>query len=50
MNPQANGILECVHQVLGQMLNTAELDMANSVTPDNVNVFLDYGAWAICGT
>ncbi len=40
-NPQANGILERVHQVLGQMLCTAELDMANSVTPDDVNVFLD---------
>jgi hypothetical protein len=32
-NPKANGILERVHQVLGQMLCTAELDMANSVTP-----------------
>jgi hypothetical protein len=31
-NPQANGILEHVHQVLGQMLHTAELDMADSVT------------------
>ncbi len=34
-NPRANGMLECVHQVLGQMLCTAELDMANSVTPDD---------------
>jgi hypothetical protein len=49
-NPQANGILECVHQVLGQMLCTAELDMANSVTPDDVDVFLDNAAWAICST
>ncbi len=40
-NPQANGILEHIHQVLGQMLRTAELDMANSVTPNDVNVFLD---------
>jgi hypothetical protein len=48
-NPQANGILECVHQVLGQMLCTAELDMANSVTPDDV-VFLDNAAWAIRST
>jgi hypothetical protein len=31
-NPRANEILECVHQVLGQMLCTAELDMADSVT------------------
>ncbi len=43
-------ILEHVHQVLGQMLCTAELDMADSVTPDDVNVFLDNVAWAICST
>ncbi len=49
-NPQANGILECVHQVLGQMQCTAELDMADSVTPDDVNVFLDNAAWAIRST
>jgi hypothetical protein len=49
-NPQENGILECVHQVLGQMLCMAELDMADSVTPDDVNVFLDNAAWAICST
>jgi hypothetical protein len=49
-NPQANGILERVHQVLGQMLCTAELDMADSVTPNDVNVFLDNAAWAICST
>ncbi len=40
-NSQANGILEHVYQVLGQMLCTAELDMADSVTPDDVDVFLD---------
>ncbi len=49
-NPQANGILERVHQVLGHMLCTAELDMANSVTPNDVDVFLDNAAWAICST
>jgi hypothetical protein len=49
-NPQANGILERVHQVLGQMLCTAELDMANSVTPNDVYVFLENTAWAICST
>jgi hypothetical protein len=49
-NPQANGILEHVHQVLGQMLRTAELDMADSVTPNDVDVFLDNAAWAICPT
>jgi hypothetical protein len=40
-NPRANGILERVHQVLGLMLRTAELDMADSVTPDDADVFLD---------
>jgi hypothetical protein len=32
------------------MLCTAELDMANLVTPNDVNVFLDNAAWAICST
>ncbi len=49
-NPQANGIFERVHQVLGQMLCTVELGMADSVTPDDVNVFLDNAAWAIHST
>jgi hypothetical protein len=49
-NPQANVILERVHQVLEQMLCTAELDMADSVTPDDINVFLDNVAWAIRST
>jgi hypothetical protein len=46
-NPRANGILECVHQVLEQMLCTVELDLADSVTPDDIDVFLDNKAWAI---
>jgi hypothetical protein len=32
------------------MLSTAELDMANSVTSDDVDVFLDNAAWAIRST
>jgi hypothetical protein len=32
------------------MLRTAELDMADSVTPNEVNVFLDNGTWVICST
>jgi hypothetical protein len=32
------------------MLPTAELDMAKTVTPNDVNVFLDNAAWAICST
>jgi hypothetical protein len=49
-NIQENGILECVHQILGQMLRTAELNMADSVTPTDVDVFLDNSAWAIRST
>jgi hypothetical protein len=49
-NPQANSIFEHVHQVLGQMLCVVELDMANSVTPNDVDVFLDNVAWAIRST
>jgi hypothetical protein len=32
------------------MLRTAELDMENSVTTNDVGVFLDNAAWAICST
>ncbi len=32
------------------MLRTAELDMADSVTPNDVDVFLDNTEWAICST
>jgi len=49
-NPQANAILERVHQVIGQMRHTAEIDMAKSVVPDDVDVFIYNAAWAICST
>jgi hypothetical protein len=49
-NPQANAILERLHQVLAQMLCTSKLDMAETITPDDVGVFLDNAAWAICST
>ncbi len=32
------------------MLCTAELDMADSVTSNDVDVFLDNATWAICST
>jgi hypothetical protein len=32
------------------MLRTAELDMADSVTPNDVDVFLDNAAWTIRST
>ncbi len=32
------------------MLHTAELDMADSITPNDVDIFLDNAAWAIRST
>ncbi len=49
-NPQANAILECIHQVLAQILSTAELNMAKSVTPNDVDGWHDNPAWTICST
>jgi hypothetical protein len=45
-NPQANAICECVHQVLGTMMGTAELDMADSVYPPDIDTFIDNAVWA----
>ncbi len=40
-------ILGWVHQVLTTMLHTAELDMANTVAPSDIDTFLTNTAWAI---
>jgi hypothetical protein len=32
------------------MLHTSKLDTAKTITPDDVNVFLDNMAWTICST
>ncbi len=47
-NPQANAILERLHQVLTTMLCTDELDMANTVVTRDIDAFLTDAAWAIC--
>ncbi len=49
-NPQANAICERVHQVLGTMMRSSELDMADSVDPADIDTFIDNAAWAICST
>jgi len=49
-NPQANAILERVHQVIMTMLRTAEVDMADSVTPSDIDTFLTNASWAIRST
>ena len=49
-NPQANAILERVHQVIMTMLHTAKIDMADSVTPSDIDTFITNASWAICST
>ncbi len=49
-NPQSNAILECIHAVLGNMLRTSELDMAESVKASDIDIFLSDAAWAIRST
>ena len=49
-NPQANAILERMHQTLATMLRTSEIDMADSVAPSDIDTFLANAAWAIRST
>jgi hypothetical protein len=49
-NPQVNSILERIDGVLGNMLRTSELDMAESVKASDINVFLSDAACAVCST
>ena len=49
-NPQANAILERVHQVLMAMIRTSEIDMADSVAPSDIDAVLTNAAWAIRST
>ncbi len=45
-----NAISERVHQVLGTMMRTAEIDMADSVHPADIDSFIDNAVWAIRST
>jgi hypothetical protein len=49
-NSQANAICERVHQVLGNMMHTSEIDMAKSVEPADIDTFINNAAWAIRST
>ena len=46
-NPQSNAVLERIHQVLGNMMRTAGLDMSDTVTAEDIDDFLTNAAWAI---
>ena len=49
-NPRANAVLERVHGVFGNMMQTAGLDMSETVNDEMVDSFIDAAAWAICST
>eukprot|EP00956_Cyclotella_meneghiniana_P032342 scaffold88433_cov61-Cyclotella_meneghiniana.AAC.3 len=49
-NPQANAILERIHQTLANMMRTDELDMADLVSPNDIADFLNDAAWAVRST
>ena len=46
-NPKANAILERVHQVIMGMCRTVEMDMANTISEEDVSNFLDDASWAV---
>ena len=48
-NPQANSVLECIHQVLGNMLRTQQIETTISIQQPWEN-FLAAAAWAIRST
>jgi hypothetical protein len=39
-----------IHAVVINMLRTAKIDMANSVKPSDMDIFLSDAAWAISST
>ena len=49
-NPQANAVLNQVHQVITTLLCTTELDMANTVEASEIDAFLTDAAWVIRST
>ena len=49
-NPQANAILERIHQVVMAMIRTSEIDMADSVAPSDIDAVLTNASWAIRST
>jgi hypothetical protein len=49
-NLQANAILEHIHCVLGNILRTSKLNMAELVKASDIVVFLSDATWAICST
>ena len=49
-NPQANAILERIHAVLADMMRTSNMDMSDTVTPQDIDEFLINASWAVRST
>ena len=49
-NPQANAILEQIHQAVMAMVRTSEIDMADSVAPSDIDAVLTNASWSIHST
>jgi hypothetical protein len=49
-NPQANAILERIHQVVTNMMRTSSLDMQETCTPEMIDDFIANVGWAIRST
>ena len=49
-NPQANAILERVHQTIRGMFCTAEIEMADTISESDIVDFLTNAAWAVRST
>ena len=49
-NPQANAILEQIHQVVITMVQTSEIVMADSVESSDIAAVLTNASWAIRST
>ena len=46
-NSRLNAVLEQIHGVIGDMLCTSNMDMANTTSPELVDEFTMNSAWAI---
>ena len=49
-NPQANSVLERVHQVISNMMRTASLDMQDTCSPEIIDEYISNVGWAIRST
>jgi hypothetical protein len=46
-NPQLNALLEHIHAVLGNMLHTSKIDIAEAMKASDIDVFLSDATWAV---